>query len=392
MNKKGFVYIFKIDSEEFEDNYKIGYAKSLKSRMSSHQTSHPKKLILVWTCKCYGYIQLEDWAKNKYKSYKIKGEWFKFDNDKLKEVIENIKIKGEYYDDMYSTYKNSSNNIFNGEYFECNKCDKKIIKYNMFEKHLEEHKIDEDYIKNKNLELEYYKNLGVYDGKNLYCEKCNKKFYRLLGYKSHIGISHNDYYPYKKYRGKYLCEFLKEDINDFLYDDYNKSNKIIINPFSNEYVGYIKHDCMKDICEYPLRGIPKLVKLINFNSRHPENHNIILLNKSKKNYKVFDGDQWYYRTEKWIIHNLINSHIIRISNFLDNNFDDNEYKYNITKILDEAKNAVYHKNSFTKELIHYIKNQMMEGLDNISKCNKIKQIEYIDKCPDKKVDLAEDLI
>ena len=34
----------------------------------------------------------------------------------------------------------------------------------------------------------------------------------------------------------------------------------------------------------------------------------------------------------------------------------------------------------------------MDGLDNISKVNKVKKIKYIDKCLEKKVHLADDLL
>jgi len=90
----GFVYLMenKIGNEI---NYKIGYTKNLKKRLTELNTGNPGELKIIKTHKSLIGLKIETIVHRYLKTNKIKGEWFKLDekiiNDfnKICETIEN---------------------------------------------------------------------------------------------------------------------------------------------------------------------------------------------------------------------------------------------------------------------------------------------------------------
>lgn len=68
-NKDPFVYLI-----EHENKYKIGFSRDINKRMKSFNTSHaiPCKIIGI----APGDLPLEGALHNKFKDYRLNGEWF----------------------------------------------------------------------------------------------------------------------------------------------------------------------------------------------------------------------------------------------------------------------------------------------------------------------------
>ena len=67
----------------------------------------------------------------------------------------------------------------------------------------------------------------------------------------------------------------------------------MINPFRKEDLSYIVEDFISGLIRPgPVNSIPKLVKYINFNREHTENHNINITLETKPYAEVFNGSIW----------------------------------------------------------------------------------------------------
>jgi len=87
-NTSGSIYVLKT-TESIEDVYKLGKAKNFKSRLQTHQTSHPEKLDIAYVYETDMIDQVESCLKNllKDKAYRKRKEFYEIDIDILKTLI-----------------------------------------------------------------------------------------------------------------------------------------------------------------------------------------------------------------------------------------------------------------------------------------------------------------
>ena len=86
------IYLIKAENT---DLYKIGYtSKSAKHRLKSLQTGNPYKLNIIKESK--GNISKEKYIQNWFNYKKTQGEWFKFNDSDIKNVIKMMVNKKEY--------------------------------------------------------------------------------------------------------------------------------------------------------------------------------------------------------------------------------------------------------------------------------------------------------
>jgi len=60
---------------------KIGWTKNLKRRFSALRTGNPSVLTVIRTLE--GYRALEIWLHEQFSTYRVRGEWFRFDERML---------------------------------------------------------------------------------------------------------------------------------------------------------------------------------------------------------------------------------------------------------------------------------------------------------------------
>ena len=58
---------------------------------------------------------------------------------------------------------------------------------------------------------------------------------------------------------------------------------------------------------------------INFNSAHPQNHNVYIPNKKDQYAMIYDGAKWLLNKKDDVIENLINNNYDRIINYYEEN-------------------------------------------------------------------------
>jgi len=75
-------YIYLIENEvEFETFYKIGYTKNLNNRKRQLSTGNPGKMKILKSFRTDWNRKVEITLHMQFKSKRIRGEWFRLDNN-----------------------------------------------------------------------------------------------------------------------------------------------------------------------------------------------------------------------------------------------------------------------------------------------------------------------
>lgn len=75
-------------------HFKIGYATNVTARLKTIQNANPRKLTKVIYVKVPNAEQLEAELHEKYKDYRVRGEWFELNNDLVAELVAKLKAMG----------------------------------------------------------------------------------------------------------------------------------------------------------------------------------------------------------------------------------------------------------------------------------------------------------
>jgi predicted GIY-YIG superfamily endonuclease len=93
---KKYVYLIS-DSNTY--TYKIGISKNPETRVKTLQTGNDNKLKIIHKVECEYFNDVETALHNKYKIFKINGEWFELNDEDVvnfpeccKKMDENFKI------------------------------------------------------------------------------------------------------------------------------------------------------------------------------------------------------------------------------------------------------------------------------------------------------------
>lgn len=90
------------------------------------------------------------------------------------------------------------------------------------------------------------------------------------------------------------------------------NTQIFIHTHGFENIQHITQAYVHKLLGLPFGAVPKLLKEIHFNPKHPENCNVLIPNKKQKWAKVWEGEQWKLRYKKEVIRNMVDKgfHII----------------------------------------------------------------------------------
>ena len=107
-------------------------------------------------------------------------------------------------------------------------------------------------------------------------------------------------------------------INSTINNTQNNIN-ITINAFGDEMVDYLTEKEYRSAINSKIGGIVKMIKNINFNSAHPQNHNVYIPNKKDQYAMIYDGAKWLLNKKDDVIENLINNNYDRIISYYEEN-------------------------------------------------------------------------
>jgi hypothetical protein len=102
-----------------------------------------------------------------------------------------------------------------------------------------------------------------------------------------------------------------------------QQNTINLNIFGKEDLSMITDDIKKDLIQGPFKMMPKLLELIYFNDKYPENHTLKMVNKNKEIIKVHEKKGWKLKDKKDTV-----DYLLEDKNFtVDSYYDDNEQEF-----------------------------------------------------------------
>lgn len=141
----------------------------------------------------------------------------------------------------------------------------------------------------------------------------------------------------------------------------NTNNIIVVNNYGKENTNYLTVDKIKALLDRPFDSVQELIKMLHFDSEHPENHNIKITNKKEPYALVWNEPIWELRKKKAVVKDIVDKGYMMIDSTHENldesnskfiNFQDefeNEENETKEKIEEETEMVIINE---TKKLIN----------------------------------------
>jgi hypothetical protein len=82
---------------------------------------------------------------------------------------------------------------------------------------------------------------------------------------------------------------------------------VIINSYGKENLDYLTSKYLTGLIHKPFDSVQSLLKIIHFNPKHPENHNIKISNRKQKYANVYNSGNWEFKNKKDVIENIVDN-------------------------------------------------------------------------------------
>ena len=119
----------------------------------------------------------------------------------------------------------------------------------------------------------------------------------------------------------------------------NTQNIIVVNNYGKENTEYLTVDKIKALLDRPFDSVQELIKMLHFNSDHPENHNVKITNKKEPYALVWNEPIWEVRKKKSVVKDIVDKGYLMIDTTHDNMDESNKKYINFqTKFDDDDTN------------------------------------------------------
>ena len=106
----------------------------------------------------------------------------------------------------------------------------------------------------------------------------------------------------------------------------NTQNIIVVNNYGKENTDYLTADKIKALLNRPFDSVQELIKMLHFNSDHPENHNVKITNKKEPYALVWNEPIWELRKKKSVVKDIVDKGYLMIDTTHDS-MDESNKKY-----------------------------------------------------------------
>lgn len=100
----------------------------------------------------------------------------------------------------------------------------------------------------------------------------------------------------------------------------NTNNIIVVNNYGKENTDYLTADKIEKLLNRPYDSIQELIKMLHFDTSHPENHNVKITNKKEPYALVWNDSIWELRKKKTVVKDLVDKGYM----LLDTTYEDIE--------------------------------------------------------------------
>jgi len=92
----------------------------------------------------------------------------------------------------------------------------------------------------------------------------------------------------------------------------NTNNIIVVNNYGKENTDYMTVEKIKALLNRPYDSVQELIKMLHFNSDHPENHNVKITNKKEPFALVWNDPIWELRKKKTVVKDMVDKSYMMI--------------------------------------------------------------------------------
>jgi hypothetical protein len=104
------------------------------------------------------------------------------------------------------------------------------------------------------------------------------------------------------------------------------NNIIVVNNYGKENTDYLTFEKIKKLLNRPYDSIQELIKMLHFNTEHPENHNVKITNKKEPYALVWNDPIWELRKKKSVVKDIVDKGYMMIDTTHDT-IDETNTKY-----------------------------------------------------------------
>jgi len=232
-------------------------------------------------------------------------------------------------------------------FYKCPRCGFETHHKSVFKKHLNRKKLCEPTfsnisiskivkmfsINNDNTKTDKKKKKNC--NKNFICKYCDKKFASRQSRSRHelkyCNIAHNGKNVIDKLNEKvYQLEKERMFLLSSITNSKSEENKVKLLDTKLSYEEsdhkFISDSKISECMTKQYMSIPHLIKMVHFDPKHPENHNIYVSNIQSKQLFLYDGKKWILKNKDETIDNLISSSEYKLKETLGKWIQDEENK------------------------------------------------------------------
>ena len=131
----------------------------------------------------------------------------------------------------------------------------------------------------------------------------------------------------------------------------NTNNIIVVNNYGKENTNYLTVDKIKALLDRPFDSVQELIKMLHFDSDHPENHNIKITNKKEPYALVWNDPIWELRKKKSVVKDIVDKGYMMIDTTHSNMDKSNSKFINFQDEFEDDENETKEKIEEDTEII-----------------------------------------
>ena len=97
----------------------------------------------------------------------------------------------------------------------------------------------------------------------------------------------------------------------------DNSQNIKINNYGSENYDHLTTSNVNHLMEAPYTAVEKIIRLLHYHPKHPENNNMKITNIKGPHIRVLYGDKWKYGDKKKVLDGLLDKALTILANYRD---------------------------------------------------------------------------
>ena len=131
----------------------------------------------------------------------------------------------------------------------------------------------------------------------------------------------------------------------------NTQNIIVVNNYGKENTDYLNVGIIRSLLDRPYDSVQELIKMLHFNTDHPENHNVKITNKKEPYALVWNDSIWELRKKKSVVKDIVDKGYMMIDMTHDNMNESNQKYINFQNKFDDDDTNIKNKIEEESEIV-----------------------------------------